>query len=789
MNSIPRAASVAVLSLILLSVAAVAAPQAAVTASPIRELARIEVPSLDVEALRAEDLDRAAEGLAPRFAVPTEVFITPDTDGTWETLADGTRVWRLRINSPGALSLNLGFTGYYMPPGGELRISSADAREALRPFTAEDNEDHGELWTPVVLSDDVIVEVRLPATVSNELVLQLTAINVGYRFFGEPQDVRSGSCNIDVICPEGDGWRDEIQAVGVISTGGSTFCTGFMVNNTAHDRTPYFMTANHCGINSGNASSLVVYWNFQSPTCGQHGGGSLSQYQTGSYFRATYSTSDFTLVELDDEPNPDHNVAFAGWSRSTADPTSAVAIHHPSTDEKSISFEYDPCTTTSYLGTTIPGNGSHIRVTDWDLGTTEPGSSGSPLFDQNHHVVGQLHGGYAACGNDDSDWYGRFSMSWDGGGSDSSRLSTWLDPLGTGAISVDTLSGKIGLEVTPETDFYSEGHAGGPFEPLGTGYTLENVGDEPFDYEVTADQDWVSITNATGTLLAGQTVDVSIGIGAVAAALENGQYNATVSFANLTDSIGDTTRAVALKIGIPRRQIFWLLNSDPSWSVEGEWEFGVPAGLGGTYGYADPDSGATGDYVYGVNLNGDYSTGIGGPYYMTMGPFDVSDLTEVSLKYQRWLNSDYSPYAVSMIEASINGSDWVGIWTNGNKVVKDSDWVLHEVDMASLADNQPQVWLRWGYRIGNGAFAYSGWNVDDIEIWGLAPGDPDPLGDMNCDGSVDVFDIDAFVMAIIDADAFAAAYPMCDINSGDCNGDSTVDIFDIDAFVGLITGN
>jgi hypothetical protein len=212
-----------------------------------------------------------------------------------------------------------------------------------------------------------------------------------------------------------------------------------MVNNTAQDQTPYFMTANHCGINSGTAASLVVYWNYKSPTCGLHGGGSLSQWQNGSYWRAAYSTSDFTLVELDDDPNPAYNVTFAGWDRTTADPTSAVAIHHPSCDEKSISFENDGCTTTSYLGTSSPGNGTHIRVIDWDLGTTEPGSSGSPLFDPNHHVVGQLHGGYAACGNDLSDWYGKFSVSWTGGGTSSSRLSDWLDPGGAGAVSVDTL--------------------------------------------------------------------------------------------------------------------------------------------------------------------------------------------------------------------------------------------------------------------------------------------------------------------------------------------------------------
>jgi hypothetical protein len=279
-----------------------------------------------------------------------------------------------------------------------------------------------------------VIEVLLPAQARPLLQLELTSVNHGYIEFGKSPF--SGTCNRDVICPEGDPWRDEIRSVGVISTGGSTFCTGFLVNNTAQDLTPYFMTANHCGINNGNAASLVVYWNYEQTYCRpvgspDPGDGSLSQFQTGSFFRSSYGNSDFTLVELDEDPQVEFNVHWAGWDRTSADATSAVAIHHPNTDEKRISFEYDPTSTTSYLDTSVPGDGTHIRVTDWDLGTTEPGSSGSPLFDQNHHIVGQLHGGYAACGNDLSDWYGRFSVSWTGGGTSASRLSDWLDPLGS----------------------------------------------------------------------------------------------------------------------------------------------------------------------------------------------------------------------------------------------------------------------------------------------------------------------------------------------------------------------
>ncbi|HUU82142.1 MAG TPA: hypothetical protein VM243_01440, partial [Phycisphaerae bacterium] len=412
------------------------------------EVAVVAAPAVDLQVVQPEDQQRQDEGLPFRFAIPNPVRITPDTGGTWERLNNEVMLWRLRISSPGALSLNLGFTRYFMPPGGRLFVYSADLSYVVRPFTDRDNEEHGQLWTPVVLSDEIVVEVTIPGSVIEQLDLELGSINVGYRGFGETGGDRSGSCNVDVICPEGDGWRNEIKTVGVISTGGSTNCTGFMVNNTSEDLTPFFMTAQHCGVSSSNAASLVVYWNYEnsycrapgSPESGQPGDGSLSQFQTGSYWRASNGSSDFTLVEMDDDPDPLWDVGYAGWDHSSNDSTSAVAVHHPNCDEKRISFENDPTATSSYLGTTSPGDGTHVWVDDWDLGTTEPGSSGSPLFDQNHRAIGQLHGGYAACGNDDSDWYGRFSVSWTGGGTSTTRLSDWLDSAGTGAMTTDFIS-------------------------------------------------------------------------------------------------------------------------------------------------------------------------------------------------------------------------------------------------------------------------------------------------------------------------------------------------------------
>jgi hypothetical protein len=467
-------------------------------AQPVAAVPVFAVPALDRPALALEDEQRRGNGEAPRFAVPFPVAIKPTSHGLWETLDTTWSLWRLRLHAPNASHVNLGFRQFLMPASARLQVYASDYEDIVRPFDSTDHSPTGELWTPVVRGEEVVCEVYVPTAQRAAVALELIQVGSGYRFFGAGPDALSGdgsgSCNVDVSCAQGAAWANEVKAVAAISTGGSLFCTGVMINNTAQDGRNFFLTAFHCGVTSSNASSLVCYWNYQNTTCGG-GGAPLNQFTTGATWRAGYSTSDFTLVELNNAPNPAWGITHAGWNRGSAAATSAVAIHHPSGDAKKISFENDPTTITSYGGTASPGNGTHVRVIDWDLGTTEGGSSGSPLFDQNKRIVGQLHGGSAACGNNLSDWYGRFFTSWTGGGTNTSRLSNWLDPLNTGAITIDTRgAGSVASATTYGTGCYetfgafAEAFAANAFDlggtatttrviqlvPGGGGYTVQN---------------------------------------------------------------------------------------------------------------------------------------------------------------------------------------------------------------------------------------------------------------------------------------------------------------------------
>ena len=402
---------------------------------PFDSLPLIMVDPLDYVVLDREDLERDDVGLPFRFAVPNEVSVTPTTHGLWEKLAGNKMRWTCRVRCDNAISMNLGFGRYKMPSSGSMTISDISDDFRIRPFTAEDNKDHGELWTPVVPSNEVVIEIIVDRSQKQFVCknIELTSINSGYRGFKDLSGRGvSGSCNIDVMCAQGDAWWNEIPSVGAYSLGGWWTCTGAMINNTAEDQTPYFLTANHCGVTSSSDSSIVVYWNYQNSYCrtpgssdsGGNGNGSFSQFTTGSTMRASSGTTDFTLTELSSNPNSSWGVTFSGWSRSgSASP--GAGIHHPQVAEKRISFP-----------DFISGSGNYWTV-NWAEGTTEPGSSGSPIYDGNHRIVGQLCCGSAACGNDYNDSYGRsISNSWSGG--TSSSLSSWLDPLGTNQQTLDT---------------------------------------------------------------------------------------------------------------------------------------------------------------------------------------------------------------------------------------------------------------------------------------------------------------------------------------------------------------
>jgi hypothetical protein len=376
-----------------------------------------------------------------RFGKEFQVNMNIMTQASKTILPSGDALYQFGISCPNALSVNVVFDKFQLAPGTRLFIADALSEKFIGAYTSLNNNANSMLGTELVHTSKIIIEVIEPKAVVGTSILNLSTIVSGF------QDLNalakslnsSGNCHYDVNCPEGNLWLDQTHSVAMMVNGGG-FCTGALVNNTSGTIIPYFLSANHCGTNPGG---WVFRFRWESPAASAICGTGLNSTNgpetmnvNGGTLRAAWAGSDFALTELNTAPNPAWGIYYSGWNNVDAAVPSSVGIHHPDGDIKKICFENNNALTSSaWAGT--PAN-SHWHVPGWDLGVTEPGSSGSPLFDNNHRVIGQLHGGASACGAGNlSDEYGKFSFSWTGNNTNTSRLSNWLDPSSTGATAID----------------------------------------------------------------------------------------------------------------------------------------------------------------------------------------------------------------------------------------------------------------------------------------------------------------------------------------------------------------
>jgi len=463
----------------------------------------LEISALDNDSLRKKDDASNTRGQPFRYGLVRELSraVTPTRDGLWRQESNGLQVWNFDIHASGAISLEFEFSEFFLPHGASLRIVNPESGFSIRTFTDRDNKGERHFHTPVVMGDRARFVLAVPAGLKRFTHLRLATVTQAYRNLFEPQQpsLKSGSCNIDVVCPEGDAWRDQIASVAKYTFAGSA-CTGQLIANTDFDRRPLFHTANHCVNTETDAEGMVVYWNYESPTC-RTPGSVASQTpvpitlagvtsQSGARLRAGYSASDITLVELDDFPVAD-NAYWNGWDHGKQAPTSSFTIHHPAGDAKRLAIDDDPATIVQDFASgaqILDPDGTHLRIGNYEVGTTEPGSSGAGLWNESGRLVGQLHGGDAACSepgpdgsppaadNDQPDWYGWMAASWEGGDSVDTRAKDWLDPANNGPqfidgqascdkpkVSINTANNPAPAGEIVTLSATGNGGAGGPF--------------------------------------------------------------------------------------------------------------------------------------------------------------------------------------------------------------------------------------------------------------------------------------------------------------------------------------
>ena len=378
-----------------------------------------------------------------QYAYSYNVNYNISEHGVWENLQDGRRVWRLSITSEGAYSLGLEFSKFNLPEGGELFVYNDISDRVLGAYTNKNNKMSGRFSIEPLKGDAVTIEYVQPTSVDGVAEIEIESVLHDYKNIfnllkGDKSEVKaSGECNVDINCAEGDDWQAEKRSVCHILYNG-WIASGALINNTSQDGTPYLLTAYHAINDQEIADVAIFYFNYENSSCNLDDG-ERSQSISGSTIRATTSNLDFSLLELSVAPPASYLPYYAGWDRSGRIPSNTTCIHHPSGDAKKISIDNDAPVTATYSDAryTFDDNTSW-QILDWEIGTTEGGSSGSPLFDENHRIIGDLTGGDAFCGNSVNDYYAKFSESWANYPNNNEQLKYWLDPLNLG---VETLNG------------------------------------------------------------------------------------------------------------------------------------------------------------------------------------------------------------------------------------------------------------------------------------------------------------------------------------------------------------
>lgn len=435
----------------------------------------IRLPTLDLELIVQQDSINDLDKSMPwRYGIEIPLNLNMNRGGLWTTLPNGAKIWRTTIQSQGALNLSINFSDFYLPPGSRVQLYNQDRTDITRTFNNAQNRINGQLGTWFVEGEIIWIEYYQPPSTKESPRLQITNVIHGYRMGNVNAFVEgirgmneSGDCNYDVNCSVGsdfDTKKDLIKkSVALLNLGNGHLCSAALINNTQSDKTPYILTANHCLDNSSPALWTIRFnWVSPNPVCGT--GEESGDLQTnftisGAELKANNGKSDFALVQLFEKIPDSWDVAFAGWDNTDTDPLYEVGIHHPNGDIMKICRDDSGATKVDANGTEVwlIGGGAHGSGNGWEIGTTESGSSGSPLFDENGRIIGQLYAGQSACvgleNNKEYDIYGRFGVSWNAGSTVETRLMEWLDPTNSGHTSVETIQNLLNI---PDFDLIGE---------------------------------------------------------------------------------------------------------------------------------------------------------------------------------------------------------------------------------------------------------------------------------------------------------------------------------------------
>ncbi len=417
----------------------------------------------EMDAIRKSEFNT----IGKKVAIPA---VTEKSTGQWES-DDGFSIWKLIVETDNADAIIVYFDELTLPVGSEIVAYSADdPSESTGVFTENSNKYVKTFALPMVNSDKVVVEARIPSGQVNAFHAVISEIGciVGKGTNGTTGFGDTDPCYINVNCADGLPYQNARRAVAQYTfTEGGVIgnCTGTLLNNTAQDDRNLFLSAQHCAIEATPAElgQAIFYFNYEAPDCDNPSSsagllddavvGCTRIAASGGQHPLPPDGSDFHLFELNPIPAA-YNVYYAGWNRNDIGaniPMPGAIIQHPLSDIKKISFI--DSFTQAMTGSDFYANCIQMSGTG---GIIEPNASGSGVFDNNKRVIGTISYGATGCvipGAFNLAAGGKFFAHWDMNGTAANRrLKPWLDPTNSNVMTLDGKnSGTVGLADKIET--------------------------------------------------------------------------------------------------------------------------------------------------------------------------------------------------------------------------------------------------------------------------------------------------------------------------------------------------
>lgn len=415
----------------------------------------------EVAGLKSSRYNTAKKALT--FAIEKPLDLAPEFNGEW--ISDGDlNIWRAHIISPGAYSLGIYFSEFELGPQARIFLFDPSRQHVKGSYTSQNNKEYGSFAVGHIPGDELIVELQVKGKKESYGRIRLGTLSHAFLPVYSEKNISavglgtSQACEIDINCEEGDDWQTIKNSVCYISTG-SLLCTGALVNNTLYDGIPYILTAEHCINKEFRAQSSVFYFGYENSECGIVDARKAYSV-SGSALISTGDSLDFSLLKLSSKPPKEFNVYYAGWDVRKQNHLGAITLHHPNADAMKISVENQA----TVDATSLPGDlndyilESNYKIRKWDIGSTEGGSSGGPLFNTSKRLIGCLSGGLATCGDsigydaindriifslngNENDYYSKLYYDWDYYEETNKQLKKWLDPTNSGQLSIGGLSG------------------------------------------------------------------------------------------------------------------------------------------------------------------------------------------------------------------------------------------------------------------------------------------------------------------------------------------------------------